>query len=886
MKVSILTVCHNQLAHTKRFIASLKRFTPQEPIGWNLLIVDSGSTDGTSEYIYSILRDDRFRSEPFNKNVGWIKGINEGLKWFQGDEGDKPDILIFANNDIVFDSPGWLERLCKHFDNPAVGAVGPTSNYVMGRQNSNANNPHAVEEETHFLVGFCFAVRREVVEAIGPLSEDLADFLPPGTSQETRDKLALGGADDLDYSIRIRQAGWKLVIARDVFVWHAGSKTFLEVVGPDGYNQQWKTADLALERKWGKTEVARLHEAPLNFAIGIPLRGWHTHWKFSRSFAFLQKPWKWNLLDAPRGVVDQSRNAIVQKALEIGASHILFLDDDHTFPPELFFRLYSYNVDVVGALGFRRVEPFSPCVFSWETNRENGNLVVRDHPEWINTGLRKVDAIGFGAVLIRMDVFTRLGPPPWFKFNEVGEDLEFCNRCALAGVSVHCDTSLIVPHINDEGIEVSDATFGEYHRLPLSVPSNSPLMPQALSSANTKTITSGVAQPGVPWVGSWELTRSLGYVRQLVVLAATSTSIAGTFTFEYGEDGSTATISEVRPIGDFTTVRDFDLLNAGAYFRVKFEPGSGLGSETVYVTTTHQRQFGGAFVRLANQEIEEANAAMGQTFAYLKAFVDATGKSTNIRADKDGNLIVGEYTIAVAEDVVPNTSAFRKFGTNASIGTSETYIAVVGGTTPWFPTVAATLEVVSSSANDTAAGSGAREITIIGLNASFVEVTQTLATAGTSASSATGTALIRITRTYVSVMGTYRGSNAGTITVRISGAGATVASIPVGLGQSQLSGVCVPAGRSLYVTGVNLIADSSKAVSLRLWQAPGANDVSTPFAGAKRIVKDYPGIVNPIQFIYRPPIKFTQYTDIWFTGFVGTSTGSASVEYSGIYVTD
>ncbi|HEU0005382.1 MAG TPA: glycosyltransferase family 2 protein [Terriglobia bacterium] len=454
MKVSIITVCHNQLQHTKRFVNSLKRYTPQEPIAWELIIIDSGSTDGTFETFQN-----EFKTVGLQENAGWIKGINEGMSWADSDS----DILIFANNDIVLDSAGWLERLLKHFDSPTVGAVGPTSNYVMGRQNSNCNVPYAYEEESNFLVGFFFAVRREVVDAIGPLSEDLADYLPHA-SQETKDKLALGGADDLDYSIRIRQAGWRMIIARDVFVWHAGSRTFLNVVGPDGYNQQWRTADLALEKKWGKAEVAKLHEAPLNFAIGIPLRGWHPHWKFSRSFAFLQKPYKWNLLDSPRGIVDQSRNAIVQKALEIKASHLLFLDDDHIFPPDLFFRLMSHNKDVVGALGFRRVEPFSPCIFSWLTNEQNGNLMVRERPDWIKTGLRRVDAMGYGAVLIRMSVFERLGPPPWFKFDEVGEDLFFCDRCAQKGVEVWCDTDLIVPHINDEGMEASEETFFAHHQ--------------------------------------------------------------------------------------------------------------------------------------------------------------------------------------------------------------------------------------------------------------------------------------------------------------------------------------------------------------------------------------------------------------------------------------
>lgn len=154
---------------------------------------------------------------------------------------------------------------------------------------------------------------------------------------------------------------------------------------------------------------------------------------------------------------------------------------------------------------------------------------------------------------------------------------------------------------------------------------------QTVDADNTTVYTDATAQ----YVGAWTQTRSLGIVRQLVVLASTVPSgLGGTFIFEYGEDGSTATISETRTIGDFATVRDFDLINAGEYFRVKFTPSRTVtAAEFVFITTTHRRQNDGAFVRLANQEIEEANAAMGQAFAYQKNFNKFSGKSQNVRAD-------------------------------------------------------------------------------------------------------------------------------------------------------------------------------------------------------------------------------------------------------------
>jgi len=459
-KVSIITVCHNQLQHTKRFIKSLIRYTPQEPIQWELIVIGSGCTDGTEKWVES-LDSENIRFFAHAGNVGWIKGVNYGLSWIQELELN-PDIVIFSNNDVVLEKVGWLETLCKHFTE-SVGAVGPTSNYVMGRQQVENNVPGVTEEETRFLIGFFMAVRKDVIDEIGPLSENLADYLP-NEDEETRTKIALGGADDLDYSIRIRQAGYQMYIARDVFVWHSGSKTFFGVVGKDGYNQQWRKADEALLAKWGAEELNELYASPLRLALGIPLRGWHVHWKFGGSLNQMIKPANWIQIEAPRTVVDHARNLIVQQAQKDNASYILFIDDDMILPKDLFFRLLAHQKEVVGVLAFGRVAPYRPCVYSWETSRENGNLMVRDRPDLIRTGLQKVDAVGFGAVLIRMDVFKRLGPPPWFKFDEVGEDLTFCDRCAQKGIPVYCDTDLILPHITDEGVEITDYHFNEYFK--------------------------------------------------------------------------------------------------------------------------------------------------------------------------------------------------------------------------------------------------------------------------------------------------------------------------------------------------------------------------------------------------------------------------------------
>lgn len=158
---------------------------------------------------------------------------------------------------------------------------------------------------------------------------------------------------------------------------------------------------------------------------------------------------------------------------------------------------------------------------------------------------------------------------------------------------------------------------------------------QILDTANTKDYTNSSAQ----FVGTFTPTRSEGIVRQLTVLASNVPSgLGGTFVFEYSEDGVTSTISETRTITDFATVRDFDLLNSGQFYRVKFTPSRAVtASEHVFITTTQRNLNDGEFVRLATQSTEEGNAALPQTFAYLRGFM-ASGKSVGIKVSDNGEL--------------------------------------------------------------------------------------------------------------------------------------------------------------------------------------------------------------------------------------------------------
>ena len=78
------------------------------------------------------------------------------------------------------------------------------------------SNPMLWEKKTT-LVGFCYLFKREIFHKIGFLDEQ---FSP-------------GNFEDDDYSLRILQQGYDLLVCRDTFIHHFGHASFSK-----GYDDQ------------------------------------------------------------------------------------------------------------------------------------------------------------------------------------------------------------------------------------------------------------------------------------------------------------------------------------------------------------------------------------------------------------------------------------------------------------------------------------------------------------------------------------------------------------------------------------------------------------------------------------------------------------------------
>ncbi len=252
-----MILCCNQLDYTRRCLESVFRHT-RAP--YELIVVDNGSTDDTPAYLEEI----RARPGPGRvqvirnaTNQGFPAGCNQALAQAQG------QYLVFLNNDTIV-TDGWLDRLIAWslHDWPAVGLVGPVTSYAAPPQQiaidytDLADLPTfaARRRQTYFrqallvprLTGFCLLVRRAVLDQIGGFDE----------------RYGLGFFDDDDLCVRAREAGFRLLVALDVFVHHFGSRTFAGL-GID-CNQQLQDNFQRFQEKWGPERSAgyRVSAAP------------------------------------------------------------------------------------------------------------------------------------------------------------------------------------------------------------------------------------------------------------------------------------------------------------------------------------------------------------------------------------------------------------------------------------------------------------------------------------------------------------------------------------------------------------------------------------------------------------------------------------------------
>lgn len=241
-----------------------------------------------------------------------------------------------------------------------------------------------------------------------------------------------------------------------------------------------------------------------------------------------------------------------------------------------------------------------------------------------------------------------------------------------------------------------------------------------------------------------------------------------------------------------------------------------------------------------------------------------------------------EFYLRVASGRVNHYSIITKFGTNEAVGTSTEDVWSPGGTLTYL-TAAATLEAISSSVNDTAAGSGAQTIRVYGLDANLEVITEDITMNGTSATTATTQSFFRVYRAFVLTCGTYGGTNAGTITIRVSSGGSTQAEIAyhsamaIGAGQTMGTHYTIPADYTAYIVGMRLDVATTKSINYSILVRENANDVTTPFTSWRTLFHAHgatsDNLVPPV------PMAIPEKTDVRVVAVADSGTSEVAFNY-------
>lgn len=223
-RLAVVVLNWNGHALTSALLGSLEHC--RAPQGWEarVLVVDNGSTDGSVEALRAASPAAEILA--LSENRRFAGGNNAGLERALAAGADA---VMLLNNDTEAD-PGLYERLVLALEqDPRAGAAAPLIYfappsdriwYAGGRcvpalglaahrgLRTRDRGQHRAVEPTGYLTGCCLLATREAWERVGMLDERYVIY-----------------AEDADWSLRARAAGYRLLFVPTARLWHKVSSS-------------------------------------------------------------------------------------------------------------------------------------------------------------------------------------------------------------------------------------------------------------------------------------------------------------------------------------------------------------------------------------------------------------------------------------------------------------------------------------------------------------------------------------------------------------------------------------------------------------------------------------------------------------------------------------
>jgi len=219
----------------KKYVADcLKSVFNQTYPNLEILVVDNGSTDRTTDYLKKLPRRPNLKTIFNKKNVGFSVGHNQGIRESKG------KYILCLNQDIVLD-PNFIQKAVELLkrDEKISAVQGKLFRWQIGMPASEESEGYQVSRILD-TTGLAFLKNRRIInQEQGQLDEGQsekikeifgADGAAPVYRRKALEDIVLNGEyfdedffaykEDVDLAWRLRLYGWKTVYQPKSIAWH------------------------------------------------------------------------------------------------------------------------------------------------------------------------------------------------------------------------------------------------------------------------------------------------------------------------------------------------------------------------------------------------------------------------------------------------------------------------------------------------------------------------------------------------------------------------------------------------------------------------------------------------------------------------------------------